>query len=369
MYHAGWAWAGGTPFKGTKLVASYFGGTRNPLVISWPAKIRPSNQIRSQFHHVVDIVPTIYDILGITPPKVVEGHPQIQFDGVSMTYTFDNPEAPTTKTEQFFDNFASRGIYQDGWMGCTVGPTLPWDPANNAQRIKAWDSASDRWELYDLRNDFSQAIDLADEHPAKLEELKSRFLELAQENQDLPIGAALWTRLRPEDVVATPYTQWTFHGRTRRMPEFTAPGLGKKSNVVDLDLQTEANATGVLYALGGASAGLTCYMDDGYLCYEYNLFIVERYTVKSNHRLSAGEHKIVIDTNIPRPGGPATIKVIVDNEPVGILTTKRSAPAAFTASETFDVGIDLGSPVSRSYSERRPFEFDGNIERVQVRLK
>jgi arylsulfatase len=369
MYHAGWAWAGGTPFKGTKLVASYFGGTRNPLVISWPKRIQPSDEIRSQFHHVVDIVPTIYDILGITPPRVVDGHEQIGFDGVSMAYTFDDANAPTTKSEQFFDNFASRGIYQDGWLACTIGPTLPWDPANNPQRIKAWNSESDRWELYDLRSDFSQANDLAERHPEKLSALKSRFLELAEENQDLPIGAALWTRLHPEDVVATPYTQWSFHGRTRRMPEFTAPGLGKRSNVVEIDLQTEANATGVLYALGGASAGLTCYMDDGFLCYEYNLFIVERYTVKSERRIPQGDHKIVIDTNVPRPGGPATIVLNVDGETAGSLTTKRSAPAAFTASETFDVGIDLGSPVSTSYSERRPFEFEGKIEQVRVRLK
>lgn len=369
MYHAGWAWAGGTPFKGTKLVASYFGGTRNPLVISWPKRIKPSDEIRSQFHHVVDIVPTIYDILKITPPTIVDGQEQIPFDGVSMAYTFDSADAPTKHTEQFFDNFASRGIYKDGWMACTIGPTLPWDPANNPRRIKEWDSETDRWELYDLRNDFSQANDLAEQHPDKVAELKSRFLELAEENQDLPLGAALWTRLHPEDVVAPPYTDWDFHARTRRMPEFTAPGLGKKSNLVEIELEVDENATGVLYALGGASAGLTCYMDDGFLCYEYNLFIVERYTVKSERRLPAGEHKIVIDTDIPRPGGPATIVLSVDDLEFGRLQTKRTAPAAFTASETFDVGIDLGSPVSTSYSERRPFEFDGKIDRVRVRLK
>ncbi|WP_375154900.1 arylsulfatase [Stratiformator vulcanicus] len=368
MYHAGWAWAGGTPFKGTKLVASYFGGTRNPLVISWPKKIKPSAQIRSQFHHVVDIAPTIYDLLEITPPKVVNGHEQIPLDGVSMVYTFDHAEAPTAKKEQFFDNYASRGIYKNGWMACTIGPTLPWDPANNPQRIREWDSASDRWELYDLRTDFSQANDVAQEHPEKLTALKKRFLELAEENQDLPIGAALWTRLHPEDVIATPYKEWTFHGKTRRMPEFTAPGLGKKDNVLEIDLTTREKSKGVLYALGGASAGLTCYMDDGYLCYEYNLFIVERYTVKSKQRIPAGKHQIVVDTKVPRPGGPATIVLKVDGEKVATLVTKRSAPVAFTASETFDVGVDLGSPVSTNYTKRKPFAFDGTIKHINVRL-
>ena len=274
MYHAGWAWAGGTPFKGTKLVASYFGGTRNPLVISWPKKIKPSQEVRQQFHHVVDIVPTIYDILGITPPQVVNGHRQMPFDGVSMAYTFDRSDAPTRNAEQFFDNFASRGIYKDGWMACTRGPLLPWDPANNPARIKSWDASSDRWELYDLRRDFSQADDLAAENPDKLDELKARFLQLAKENKDLPIGAALWTRVHPEDVVSTPFTKWKFTGDTRRMPEFTAPGVGKKSNTVVINVDVGDSANGVIYALGGASGGLTCYMEEGHLCFEYNLFIV-----------------------------------------------------------------------------------------------
>lgn len=369
MYHAGWAWAGSTPFKGTKLVASYLGGTRNPMVISWPKKIKPSDKVRTQFHHVVDIAPTLYDVLDITPPKVVNGHKQMQFDGVSLAYTFDDAKAPTTNNEQFFDNFASRGIYQDGWMACTFGPLIPWDPANNPARMKGWDSEKDVWELYDLRNDFSQANDLAAASPEKLATLKSRFMELAEDNKDLPIGGAIWTRIHPADVVKTQYTKWTFTGSTRRMPEFTAPGLGKKSNHVEIDLECSDKANGVLYALGGASAGLTCYMEDGYLCYEYNLFIVERYSVKSKTRISAGTHKIVVDTSLPKPGAPLTVVMTVDGQQVAEMTTKRSAPVAFTASETFDVGVDLGSPVSPSYDERRPFEFDGKIKTMTVELQ
>ncbi len=369
MYHAGWAWAGSTPFKGTKLVASYFGGTRNPMVISWPKRIRPSSEIRSQFHHVVDIAPTLYDILGITPPRTVNGHEQMQFDGISLAYTFDDANAPTRKKEQFFDNFASRGIYVDGWMACTFGPLYPWDPAGNPARMKNWNSDEDQWELYDLRNDFSQAVDLAAAHPDRLAAMKRQFLAAAEDNKDLPIGGGIWTRIHPEDVVATKYRRWTFHRNTRRMPEFTAPGLGKKNNRVDMALQLGERANGVLYALGGAAGGLTCYLQDGFLCYEYNLFIVERYSVKSKERIPAGKHDLVVDTSLPKPGGPLTVVMTVDGQEVAKMTTTRSVPAAFSASETFDVGVDLGSPVSPSYEEHRPFAFDGQIDAMTVELK
>ncbi len=368
MYHAGWAWAGSTPFKGTKLVASYFGGTRNPMVISWPRKIAPSNVVRSQFQHVVDIAPTLYDILSISPPKVVNGHVQLPFDGVSFAATFEDADAPDRNREQFFDNFASRGIYQDGWMACTFGPLVPWDPANNPARMKDWDSEKDVWELYDVRSDFSQSRDLASSDPERLTAMKERFMELAENNKDFPIGAAIWTRIHPEDVVKTKYDKWKFSGSTRRMPEFTAPGLGKKSNTVEVELEIGEKASGVVYALGGASAGLTCYMDDGFLCYEYNLFIVERYSVKSKARIPAGEHKLVVETSLPKPGAPLTVSMSIDGVQVANMTTKRSAPVAFTASETFDVGVDLGSPVSPEYEERRPFEFTGNINGMTVEL-
>lgn len=366
MYHAGWAWAGSTPFRGTKLVASYFGGTRNPMVISWPMRIKPSVQVRSQFHHVIDIVPTLYDILDITPPQVVNGYDQMQMDGVSMAYTFDDAGAASTKQEQFFDNFASRGIYKDGWMACTFGPLVPWDPAGNPARLKNWNSEEDVWELYNLNEDFSQANNLASALPERLATMKQRFLVTAEDNKDFPIGGAIWTRLHPEDVVATKYKKWTFGPNTRRMPEFTAPGLGKKNNRVEIDLEVGENACGVLYALGGASGGLSCFMEDGLLCYEYNLMIIERYTVKSKQPIAAGKHTFVIDTSLARPGAPLTVKLTVDGTLVAEMTTKRSVPAAFTASETFDVGVDLGSPVSPSYEERRPFEFQGQIKSVSV---
>lgn len=368
MYHAGWAWAGSTPLRSTKLVAAHFGGTRNPMVISWPKGIKPDKTIRNQFHHVVDIAPTLYEILGIPHPEIVNGQKQIPMDGISLAYTFGDGKAAGQKKTQFFDNNGSRGVYHEGWFASAFGPFTPWN-AMHGGFDKSWDSATDTWELYDLKNDFSQANDLSKQQPQKLEEMKKLFMKVAAENKDFPIGAGNWLRLHPEDIHSSPYTRWTFRQDTRRMPEFTAPGLGKKSNTVTIDLEVGENSSGVLYALGGASGGLTCYLDDGYLVYEYNLMIIERYIAKSKERIAPGKHTLLIDTTLAKPGAPAEIVLSVDGKKVAQVTAKRTVPLAFTASETFDVGIDLGSPVSRDYDERRPFEFDGKIDKVSIELK
>ena len=369
MYHAGWAWAGDTPFRYTKLIASHFGGTRNPLVVSWPKKIKPDKTPRSQFYHVNDIAPTLYDILGIKPPKVVNGFAQDPIDGVSMAASFTNPKAPENKHIQYFDNNGSDGIYQDGWYACTFGPLIPW--VNAQPGLADWDSSKDVWELYDLTKDFSQMHDLAKERPDKLAEMKKLFLAQAKENKVFPIGAGIWLRIHPEDRIKTPYTSWTFDDTTTRMPEFTAPAVGNTSNTVTIDLECGADASGVLYALGGAGGGLTCYMDKGQLVFEYNLMIIDRSIAKSQEKIAPGKHTIVVDTTLkaPKPGAPADIVLSVDGKEVARTAVKMTVPAAFTASETFDVGVDLGSPVSRDYFDRRPFKFSGKIEKVRVELK
>jgi len=369
MYHAGWAWAGDTPFKYTKLIASHFGGTRNPMVVSWPKRIQPDKTPRSQFHHVNDIAPTLYEILGIEPPKVVDGFEQDPIDGTSMVYTFANANAPGRKDTQYFDNNGSRGIYHDGWYACTFGPLTPWLTVSPG--LASWDSSKDVWELYDLSKDFTQAHDLAAQDPKRLAKMKELFLAQAEENKVFPIGAGIWLRIHPEDRVKTPYTSWRFDATTTRMPEFTAPGLGRESNRVVIDAELGKKANGVLYALGGASGGLTVYLDGGHLVYEYNMMIIERYIARSKQMLAPGKHRIEIDTTLTekRPLSPAEVVLTVDGQEVARTTVARTVPAAFTASETFDVGTDLGSPVSRDYYERRPFAFGGKIDAVSVSLK
>lgn len=369
MYHSGWAWAGSTPFHHTKLVASHFGGTRNPLVVSWPKQIKPDKSPRSQFYHVNDIAPTIYDVIGINQPKSVNGFTQDPIDGVSMAASFKDVSAPGNKPGQYFDNNGSRGYFKDGWYACTFGPLIPW--VNAQKGLGDWDSAKDVWELYDLTKDFSQSHDLASENPAKLDELKALFLTEAEKNKAFPIGAGIWLRLHPEDALASPYKSWNFDGSTIRMPEFTAPGLGKKSNTVTMEVEVGENASGVLYALGGSGGGLACYMDQGHLHFEYNLMIVYRSLAKSADKIAPGKHTIVVDTTLksPKPGAPADIVLSVDGKEVARTSTPMTVPALFTASETLDFGVDLGSLVSRDYAERRPFKFDGKIGDVHVQLK
>ncbi len=368
MYHAGWAWAGNTPFQNTKLVASHFGGTRNPMVISWPKGIKPDSTPRAQFHHVNDIAPTLYEVIGIKPPKVVDGFKQDPIDGVSLAYTFANAKAPAQKKVQYFDNNGSRAIYQDGFVAATFGPLVPWLPGSPG--LAEWDSAKDVWELYDIRSDFSQAIDLAAKDPKRLAALQKAFDMQAKANKVYPLGAGIWLRLHPEDRIKTPYSSWRFDASTTRMPEFTAPGLGRESSTVTIDAEFAENASGVLYALGGSGGGLALYMDKGQLVYEYNMMIIERYIARSKNKLPAGQHRIEVTTRLAsaQPLSPAEVVLKVDGQEVARTTVKRTVAAAFSASETFDVGVDLGSSVSLDYIERRPFRFDGRINAVQVRL-
>lgn len=368
QYHAAWAWAGSTPYQGMKLLASHLGGTRNPMFVQWPGRIEPDAEPRTQFHHVVDIVPTIYEILGISHPDMVNGVPQDPIDGVSLAYSIERPDAPGRRRTQYFEIMGSRAVYADGWMASALGPRLPWVPGS-PPGIRTWTPDQDRWELYDLEHDWSQAHDLAAEHPDKLAELKELFAIEAARNDALPIGGGLWVpAMHPEDRITPPYTEWELSGDTVRVPEFCAPALGNRPNTVTMRLHLGERANGVLYKLGGAGGGLTCFLADGVLTYEYNLFLIQRTVITSRQPLRAGDVTVEVETEYvePRPAGPLRVVLRVDGTEVGTGTVPVSAPLLFSANDCLDIGRAYGGAVSRHYADRMPFAFDGRIDRVHV---
>jgi len=371
MYHAAWAWAGSTPYRSTKLVAAHFGGTRTPMVVSWPEKITPDKKPRGQFHHVNDIVPTIYDLLEITPPETVDGVSQDPLDGVSLTYTFDDPDAEGRKRSQYFEVMGSRSYYEDGWIASVFGPRTPWMPGVDPA-IFQWSPDNDTWELHDLTQDHSQAHNLADEHPDKVEALKEAFLVTAEDNKVFPIGGGLWSAVfHPEDAPSNPATEFTYTQEVTGVPEFTAPKVGARSSMVTIDAELAEDSEGVLYALGAFSGGLALWIEQGKLTYEYNLFQIERTRISTTSPLPTGKVAITVETTKTGDNHAAPLDVVirVNGDEVAKGTVPRSAPLTFTANDTFDVGRDSYSPVSEAYFDRKPFAFNGNINRLHVAYK
>lgn len=374
MYHAGWAWAGSVPYKSTKLVAAHFGGTRNPMAVSWPKRIKPDAKPRTQFHHVNDIVPTIYEVVGITPPKVVNGFTQDPIQGVSMAYTFDDADADGQLLTQYFEIMGSRGIYHDGWFAGAFGPRAPWLPGIpegffDEQGKLAWSPDNDNWELYNLKEDWSQANDLAAQMPEKLAQMKELFTIEFARNQGFPMGGGLFVPVvRPDLRITPPYDEWTFPSAITRIPEFAAPALGNKENLVTVDADLPTDANGVIYALGGFSGGLSLYMQEGVLSYEYNLFEIQRTHIKATKKLPAGKHKIEVVTKYAekKAGGPLSITLKVNGAEVATGRVPVSAPLGFTANDCLDIGTDLGSPVSVDYFDDAPFKLKGTIEQVHI---
>lgn len=369
MYHHGWTFAGAAPFQGVKLLAAYMGGTRTPLVISWPKKIKHDGNVRTQFHHVNDIASTIYDVLNITPPRMLNGVEQQPIDGESMLYSFDKPEAKGIKKTQYFELMGSRGVYHEGWFAGTFGPKAPWstDPTG----VINWVPEKDVWELYNLEEDYSQSKDLAKENPEKLAELRAIFDKEATENLVYPIGASYYTVFySPSEMPSSPLTEWSFFEGQDRIPEALAPKfVSGRSTLAVIEAQIDKDAEGVLFALGGTSSGFTVYMDQGLLKAEYNAMTLNRYKAASTSPIPTGKVKIEVKTQYDGKErlGPATLTLMVNGKQVAQMRIERSVPSIHTASETFDVGIDLGSPVAMDYLDRAPFKFTGKIEKINIK--
>ncbi|MDG2384758.1 MAG: arylsulfatase [Pirellulaceae bacterium] len=367
MYHAGWSWAGSSPYQGMKLLASYLGGTRQPMAISWPKKIKPG-PLREQFTHVNDIVPTLYDLLDIKHPHVVNGFTQDPIDGKSFADSLFDANAEAHKDVQFFDIMGSRAIYADGWMASQVGPRVPW--AQGAVDISKWNPTEDKWELYNLTEDWSQSTDLASAHPKKLDELKALFLTESAKNKNLPIGGGLYRLLHPGDQPGVGVTEMLFYGKMTGEPEFPMPRIGFRDNTVTMSIDNPGDAEGVLYAVGGFSGGLTLFASDNRLVYEYNLFEIERTRITAEQPIPKGKSTITVTSRMQaeQPGAPMQVTIKINDKVVAQDTVKRTGTLTFTANDNFDIGSDTLSPVSEAYFDKKPFEFNGKIETTVVQL-
>jgi len=306
---------------------------------------------------------------------VVNGFPQDPIQGVSMAYTFGDANAKGRLLTQYFEILGSRGIYHDGWFAGTFGPRSPWLPGIpkgffDEQGKLAWNPDKDKWELYNLDEDWSQADDLAARMPEKLAQMKDLFSIEFAKNQGFPVGGGLFVPVvRPDLRIKPPYKEWTFPGAITRMPEFAAPALGNTENRVSVDAELPARASGVIYALGGFSAGLSLFVEDGVLTYEYNLFEIARTQIKAKTRLPAGRMNIEVVTRYAekKAAGPLDVTLSVNGKEVAKGRVPVSAPLGFTANDCLDIGTDLGSPVSLDYYERAPFELNGKINEMRVR--
>jgi hypothetical protein len=286
-----------------------------------------------------------------------------------MVYSFDQPDAQATKETQYFELMGSRGVYHDGWFAGTFGPKPPW--MTDITGVVNWEPENDVWELYNLDNDYSQAKDLAQENPNKLAELKELFDREATANHVYPIGASYYTVFfSPSEMPSSPLTEWSFYAGQDRIPEAIAPKfLSGRSTLAVIDAEIGPDAEGVFFAIGGTSSGFTVYMDKGFLKAEYNAMTLNRFKVSSGSAIPTGKVKIEVETRYDEMErmAPATLTLTVNGEQVAQGRIERSVPAGHTASETFDVGKDLGSPVALDYYDRAPFEFNGSIEKIDIK--
>ncbi len=361
-YPVGWAWAMNTPFQWGKQIASHLGGVRNPVVISWPRRIKDHGGVRTQFHHVIDIAPTILDVVGIPEPAEVNGVPQKPIEGVSMAYSFDEPQAKSPRKMQYFEMLGTRAIYDNGWIACTRHGHIPWELTFPP------DFSKDIWELYNLDEDFSEANDLSAKYPDKLHYLQDLFWVEAAKYNVLPLDDGTVTRadphLRPSLIEGR--TKFTYFSGARRIPESSAVNLKNKSYVITAEVHVpRKGAEGVLVAAGGTAGGYSLYVKDSKPVYEYNWFLQERYKISSSEKLPVGPSIIRFEfTHDGGFGKGGRGKLYINDKKVGEGRIENTIPVRYSAEETFDTGCDTGSPVSDSYEA--PFTFTGTLKKVEI---
>ena len=364
-YAVGWAHAMDTPYQWTKQVASHWGGTRNGTIVHWPHGIRAKDEVRNQFHHVIDVAPTILDAAGIPEPVFVNGVQQRPIEGVSMTYSFDDGDAPERRQTQYFEMFGNRGIYHQGWTAVTRHRT-PWEFA--LAKLPAFDD--DVWELYDTTTDWSQAHDLAAEMPQKLHELQRLWLIEAVKYNVLPLDDRAAERANP-DMAGRPQlvkgNRQLLFGGMGRLTEGSVVNIKNKSHAVTAEIEVpESGADGVIVAQGGLTGGWSLYAKDGKPRYCYNFFGLNRYTVEGATPIPAGTHQVRMEFAYDG-GGIAkggTVTLYIDGASVGEGRVEQTEPFVFSADETCDVGDEFGSPVTDDYPS--PRKFNGEVKWVEI---
>jgi len=364
-YPVGWAWAGNAPFQWVKQVASHLGGTRNPMVVSWPARIKHDDKPRDAFLHVVDVVPTILEAAHIPMPNTVDGIAQKPLAGKSFLASFTDPNFKG-RSEQYFEIFTNRSIYEDGWKA-DAQHTLPW-----RQDLAPGHWEKDRWELYNLDEDFSEANDLASAMPDKLAEMKAKFDEAAEKHDVYPFddrGSARLAIPKPPVPGATLGSNtFTYYAGATRIAEPAAPPMKNNSWTLTAKVKTEGEKTeGAVMAFGGVAAGIVLYLDKGVPVFDYNYF--EDHTVlKGNAPVPAGEAtlEVMFDYQGKKPGGPAAIDLKVNGESVAKGKMEGTVGGRFGV-DTFGIGEDSGQPVRFDY--KPPFRFTGEIEMVSIAIR
>jgi arylsulfatase len=366
---AGWAVALDAPFGWMKQVPSDFGGTRNGMVVHWPRGIKAKNEIRTQFSHVIDVAPTVLQAIGLPEPTVVNGVKQIPMAGVSLAYTFADAKAKERHTTQYFEVAGNRAIYHDGWFARTIHKA-PWEtkPRRTLQDNSAW-------QLYDVRSDFSLANDLAARNPGKLTEMQQLFLSEAAKYGVLPIDDRVFERMdgaavgRPDLMGGR--TSITLSEGMTGMMESVFPNVKNRSKTITAVIEVPAGGgNGTIIAQGGRFGGWSLYVKDGVPAYDYNFLGLQRTSIVSSKKLAAGKAEVRFqfdyDGGGPAKGGLGTL--FVNGEKVGEARIPATQPGIFSADETADVGIDLGTPVVEAIGAEAKSRFTGHIPKVTVQV-
>ena len=366
---AGWSVALNAPFGWMKQVASDFGGTRNGMVVHWPKGIKAKGEIRTQFGHVIDVAPTILQAARLPEPKVVNGTPQIPIEGVSMAYTFDDARAPDRHTTQYFEIAGNRAIYHEGWLARTIHKA-PWEPKPRRAL------EDDVWELYDVRSDFSLVNDLAAKQPQKLAGMKALFMKEARVHHVLPLDDRVFERALAEAVgrpdLMGGRTSLTLAEGMTGMMENVFISVKNKSKTLTAEVEVpQGGGNGTIVAQGGRFGGWSLYVKDGVPAYDYNFLGMSRSSVVASKPLAPGRSTIrfdfAYDGGGPGKGGVGTI--FVNGEQVAQGRIERTQAMMFSADETADVGIDLGTPVVETIGSESKSRFTGRIPKLTVEVR